>query len=433
MRHDEIEDRPVHATKADFGSLLKKGLERAAIRLQEDPDDMDLNAQFLRARTEDLAFDRQCEESRVPYLFKLVRMTGQAGIYRAALEARLKAANPADAIGNIAQVFGILCRLAAADGADQSLLRNFVLTTEDRKLAMACAWELVRLQGIDALLACVERLRPEIAAEPWLVASMAHELEERDGASAAAGALEQARRTDVEFDRLMGLAEAETKSVEKPTAASEYAVLKAKVEQGTCKFFPRAWVVGASESEIQRVAEDLLAEADETRAMAYLTAFRSRPFPGDPTRLFLLLRSANRRVDYRAADALALIHHPAIRSFSLQLIAQGQPDLGTRLHRRSYRDRDLVLVRTQLDRLAPDADAYDGVGLSALSLIKNITEPQGEARAILLHLYENEPCSLCRGTAVDLLVAMNGIPNWISQEGRYDAEPSIAERFAAGC
>jgi hypothetical protein len=179
MRRDEIEDRPVHATKTDFGSLVKKGLGRAAILLQKEPDDADLNAQLLRACTEDLAYDRQCEESRVPYLFELIRMTGQPGAYRAALEVWLKAAKPADAIGNIAQVFGILCRLATADGAEQSLLRNFVLTTEDRKLAMACAWELVRLQGIDALLTCVERFRPEIAAEPWLVASMAHELEER--------------------------------------------------------------------------------------------------------------------------------------------------------------------------------------------------------------------------------------------------------------
>jgi hypothetical protein len=137
----------MHATKADFGSLLKKGLGRAAILLQEEPDDADLNAQLLHACTEDLAYDKQGEESRVPYLIELIRMTGQAGTYRAALEARLKAAKPADAIGNIAQVFGILCRLAADDGADQSLLRDFVLTTENRKLAMAGAWELVRLQG----------------------------------------------------------------------------------------------------------------------------------------------------------------------------------------------------------------------------------------------------------------------------------------------
>jgi hypothetical protein len=430
MRYDKDEDRPMHATKADFGSLLKKGLGRAAIMLQDAPDDADLNAQLLRACTEDLAYDRQCEESRVPYLFQLIRLTGQAGTYRAALEGPLKAAKPADAEGNIAQAFGILCRLAAADGADQSLLRDFVLTTEDRKLAMACAWELVRLQGVDALLACADHFRPEIAAEPWLIASMAHELEERDGASAAASALEQARRADVEFDRLMGLADAETKRFRKPTAVPTYAGLKADVEQGTCKFFPRDWVIGASETEIGRVAKDLLAEADETRAMAYLTAFRSRAFPGDPTRLFPLLRSANRRVARRAADALALISHPAIRSFGLQLIAEGQPDLGTRLLRNSHGEGDLALVWTQLDRLAPDADAYHGVGLSALSLIKNMAKPQDDARVILLHLYENEPCSLCRGTAVDLLAAMNGVPDWMLKEGRYDAEPGIAERFA---
>ena len=49
----------------------------------------------------------------------------------------------------------------------------------------------------------------------------------------------------------------------------------------------------------------------------------------------------------------------------------------------------------------------------------------------LMHLYENEPCSLCRGRVVDQLAAMGAIPDWMAKEGRYDAEPSIAERFRA--
>ena len=58
-----------------------------------------------------------------------------------------------------------------------------------------------------------------------------------------------------------------------------------------------------------------------------------------------------------------------------------------------------------------------------------MAERSEEARAILLHLYEHEPCSLCRGTAVDQLATTGGIPDWMADEGRYDAEPSIAERF----
>lgn len=428
-RDDEAGRGPERISAAGFGPALKKGMGRAAVLLQKEPHDADLNAELLRACTRDLTYDRQCEASRVPYLYELIRMTGQAGAYRAALEVRLRAATGADPISDTEQVFAILCRLAAQDGGSQAVLRDLVLTTEDRALAVAGICELVRMQGIDALLDCVHRFGPEIAEDPWLATSMAQALEDRDGAPAATAALRQARRGDAALDRLMSLAEAETKGGEEPAAVPGYAALKAEVERGARKYFPPAWIKNASQAEIDCAAEDLIAEADEAKVMAYLTVFRSRAFPGDPTRLFPLLGSANRRVEFGAARALARVSHPAIRSFALHLIAERRYGVGTRLLRSSYGDGDLVLFRALLDQLVPDEDAYHGVGLSALSIIKCMAEMSEETRAILLHLYENEPCSLCRGHAVDLLAAAGGIPDWMAEEGRYDAEPSIAERF----
>lgn len=91
-------------------------------------------------------------------------------------------------------MFGILSRLTERGGSGEVFLRDFVLTTEDRALALAGAPELVRLQGLDALLACARRFGPEIAEEPWLIAEMAHVLEERDGGPAAKAVLLEGRR-----------------------------------------------------------------------------------------------------------------------------------------------------------------------------------------------------------------------------------------------
>ena len=79
--------------------------------------------------------------------------------------------------------------------------------------------------------------------------------------------------------------------------------------------------------------------------------------------------------------------------------------------------------------LAADEVAYHGIGFSALDVVENMAEKPEEARAVLLHLYENGPCSICRWKAVDQLAAMGGIPDWMAEEGRYDAVRSIAERF----
>jgi len=145
-------------------------------------------------------------------------MTGQTGAYREALEGRLRDATCTDLTSDTEQVFGILCRLAAQDGIGQAVLYAFVLATEDKALAMVGICELVRLQGIDALLACVRRFGQEIAEDPWLIIGMTHALEERDGAPATAAALQRARRDDAALDGLVRLAEAETEGDEAPAA-----------------------------------------------------------------------------------------------------------------------------------------------------------------------------------------------------------------------
>ncbi len=427
---EAVHESVSRATKDDFEAWLRKGLGRAAILLRDKPDDADLNALLLDACIENWAYDRQCEEGRAPYLSGLIRITGRAAAYRAALEASLKAAASGEPIDNVMQVFGILCRLTEQDDADQTWLRDFVLTTENRALALDGAWELVRLQGLDALLACVRRFGAEIVEDPWILTSITHELEERDGAASAATALAQARRDDPELCRLLGLAEVSARRVRPPTDVPTYAALRAEVEHGVRRHFPRIWVLGAHPTEIEQVVADLLSEPDEAKVRAYLSVFRHRAFPGDPTRLFPLLASANKRVAGAAARALALTCDPVVRSFGLQLVADGQPALGLWLLFSNYRDDDLMLIRSELHQLSADPDTHHHISFAVLDMIRDMTAPSDTARTIVLDIYEDGPCSLCRGRVVDRLASMNGIPDWLPTEGRYDAEPSIVAHFA---
>jgi len=48
----------MHVSKAGFGSALKRGMGRAAILLQKEPHDVDLNAELLRA----------CTKMRIPVI-----------------------------------------------------------------------------------------------------------------------------------------------------------------------------------------------------------------------------------------------------------------------------------------------------------------------------------------------------------------------------
>jgi hypothetical protein len=74
-----------------------------------------------------------------------------------------------------------------------------------------------------------------------------------------------------------------------------------------------------------------------------------------------------------------------------------------------------------------DADGWHYLGMAVFTLLREMEAPPEESRAVLLRLYEDVPCSFCRGTAVSNLVASGGLPDWIAEECRYDAEAETAD------
>ena len=431
MKRNEAPNSQQQSITIEFRQALEKGLGGAAILLQKDPHDKDLNAQLLRACINNLVYDPQCEASRIPYLRELIRITGCEGAYRTALEKHLLAVTRDDPTPDVEQVCGILALLAVSDSVSHTVLRDFVLTTEDRTLAVVGASELIRLQGLDGLLACTRRFGLEIAEDPWLISKMTHALDERDGAQAAGAALLVARDGDAALDHLLCLAEAPMSYTEKPAMVLDYTLLKDEVERGDRQYFRNDWIKQASQADIERVAEDLIAETktNNVKLKAYLSVFMWHDFPGDPTHLFPLLGNAS--IAVAATNVLARISNPAIRSLAHRLIAEGQFVTGTRLLRSSYGEGDVALLRTLLNQVASDEYAYHSIGCSALNVIKRMDGKTDEARETLLNLYENGPCSHCRKEAVTQLATWDCIPVWMAIEGRYDAEPDIAGRFRA--
>jgi hypothetical protein len=333
---------------------------------------------------------------------------------------------PDDSIQDIEQIFGILAQFAAQSGKGGAVLSEFVLEVGPKALAQAVAPDLIRLQGLGAFLACIRRFEPD---EDWdwsLIGEMTHALEERDGIEPARSALREARQADAELDFRIRSVEEKAKPPREPETISTYETLKAEVSAR--HHFPRTWIMSATEQDLERAAEDLLTETADGRLLAYLAIFRPRRFPGDPTRLFPLLGSDNRRVAFSAASVLARISALAIRDRAHQLIAEGHPDLGARLLRSSYGDEDIALFITLLEQAA-DEDCYHDIGYSALNVIEHMNEKPQETTTILLHLYANGLCSNCRQRAVTQLATLNSVPDWMATEGCYDAEPSIAERF----
>jgi hypothetical protein len=292
-----------------FRDTLKKGLGRAVLLLRADPESDELRAELIKACKTNLVYDRQCEEPRAPYLYRLIRETGQIRFFIDELLPCLRAPTLEGEEVDLVQVFQILCLAAANESIfDRERLREFLRGADFEGVGCDCISAFVSLDGLDGLLFCVRvfygGLNENFTEEGgWVFQSLVDALGERDGSEVAAAAVSSARSGSIELDHLMS-----RKDLERPLAVAEersgldYATVKAEldIKHG----FPPAWVKAAPAEELMQAADDLLAERDEKRVFCYLRVFWRRDFPQPPRTIFHLVKSSNRRIAKAATRAL---------------------------------------------------------------------------------------------------------------------------------
>jgi len=91
---------------------------------------------------------------------------------------------------------------------------------------------------------------------------------------------------------------------------------------------------------------------------------------------------------------------------------------------------DLSSVEQMITNLCPSEDMWHAIGFGITELLKSGEVPSDESRGILLKLYEETPCSLCRGAFVEKLVEAGHVPDWMANEARFDVDPETASLFA---
>ena len=317
--------------------------------------------------------------------------------------------------------------MSTQDAAAQALLRRFVLTSDNRNLAISQAYELIRLQGMGVFLECIHHFTPELADEPWIFRGFMRELEERDGREATEAALQAAQQRSAPLDFLMRAALEDEKEETQPEIAQDYSALKARLNQETAFHFPRSWVEAASKADLEQAAADLLSETDDRKVIQYLMIFRRHPYPCDPNLLLPFLGSANRRLARRAADVIRLVRHGLVADVVGDMMKDGRLAIAALLLEGSRSLDDLLLMRRLLEQSLRDEEEYHSIGFSARQQIREVTGQEDTIREMLLHMYEHQPCSQCREHAVELLSERGGLPAWLVQEGQFDAVPHTAE------
>jgi hypothetical protein len=313
--------------------------------------------------------------------------------------------------------------LAADDASfDRGVLYDFIGRASYDMTGVGSTMAFIRLEGIPALLLYVRRFAAEIAGpeEAWSFKYLVEALAEREGPEAATAAVEEARATCPELDRLLAL---DVDAFHAETGETmDYAAAKEALAAGG-RWLPREWSRHASAEEFALAARDLLTEHDVRKLRAYLDQFRFRQFPAPASSLFPLVRHEDGMVARDAAKILGRLGGSDVRMLALKLLDEQRPWNGIQMLRECQQPGDFERIGKRLEGATLDADGWHYLGMAVFGLLEDMDVPPEETRAVLLRLYEEEPCSYCRERTVSRLAASGDLPDWMAEECRYDAEP----------
>jgi hypothetical protein len=395
----------------EFEGWLRKGLGRAAVFLKRN-DSRQWREELLYACTRNLAYDRQCEDSRACYLLDLIEISGDTDFYRDRIVASL-AADEEDL--DLDQMFEIAARFAA-DGSVAA--RTAMYSAFERHgfsgAGLSCAEQLVILDGLGGLISVAKSFH-EVEADdrPWKFGALIEALEKHHGKQGLPVVLDGFVQEWRDYEALC-----ETERQNPPAARPGYEEINRKISEKGRSAGMIYWSKCATEEELANLAQDVLSESDSDRLYGFLRMFQLRAFPGPLDRLIELVCGTDEGVSRAAMMALSHSSHPTIRALALDLANKsGRGESAVRLLTRNGDGDDYGLVE-QFLRAEHDADDYHRLGFAVRQFVE--VHREGRAQHSLLLLYENGPCALCRRGVIRELIAIQGLPQWMKDECRYD-------------
>ncbi len=437
--------------------MLGLGLGRAILFLREH-DARPYRDIILDACVHWTGYDQQVEGTRTPYLMTVLDETGQIGSYVEPILAAFRASTDRRDQQQLIRLASELAQEGYAEARD-ALYERF--DRNDTIEPYSCAFELVRIDGVEGLLHVAERMGATLLDDPgglgdddWILSSTVRDAEEDFGKDAvqqilggAAGddprvrAYVQAVEAIESEERAQRAALAASRADASARRAAGRAMSYERVKRAIVEREPpsvslmgfRYWGRDASDDDLLLAATDLLAVQDEDHLSKYLQIFCLRRFPLAIDPLLALVRQPSDQVAHGAAVALSQIADPRVRPLAFEVIADPRlsgwrRSSGVSMLRSNLEPGDEALL-TSLLTTTRDADELHWTSMGTLDVLK--ANPSADAVPILLALYEHGPCTRCRKKSVELLRQLGVLPDWMLEECRFDAGEYLREAAEA--
>jgi hypothetical protein len=421
---------PDTPTVEEQREALCKGYGRAMLWAVDGKLDADA---LLTACVCDQRFDTQLESSRGAWLWGLIRAGAYVDAFRPSILRALDEL-PDDRSANQ------LCEIAAeyalaGDGAFVERLRRIAMEKPVADSPWLAEEEYQRVAGEQALvdLAAVRGARLE--QDPW-GSDHRHIIERAEaelGPKRVAEWLGSSLQMDVKrFERAWQDDEGPETSTRPDPRATQRAIPVEQIlaeAQGERRFHRFShWGVFATDEAIEAVWRAVLTPGQTLGTLDnLLSVFARRDCPGFDPLLIDLCRHDDSDISWRAFIALERLTHPAIREFGIEQMRDRSgrfhaQALGLFIH--NYEPGDEVSISRAL--ILPDEPGRKHtLFLNALQLIETNDEADPTNLAILAYIHN--PCSYCRGRAVEALIAAGTAPEWMIREGPHDVSDEVRD------
>lgn len=407
-------------TEIPFDLALQRGLGRAVLMLREQGIGVQYRKAIQYACRNNLAYSSY-ESVRDAYLVDVLEASGDLEWHLPRLRKALW--KPELYFDQLAMICARLTQSGQADFRDElyAAWKKRVTTLDDE----------VRFDGADALLwldgvVGWQFVQKEALANPppdeeyWRDWCFYGDLVEKVGPRAARHAGDSDPALRAVIARI--LRDKWTRRKKEPSALTPpptEAEIREQLGNPAARLSLPGMGRAAPNSVILALAATVPTEKEALRG--WLRIFWQRLYPLDPAPLLNLLEHPDSQVSWWALKAIKQVQHPDVRVFAEKLVSSHSPLRVEvcRLLANNPGPNDAALLEQVWESLTDEDEVHDlGFGFSEYAE----ANPQETPIWLGIALYENCPCSLCRGSFARWLVKRGVAPDWLLAELAWDSE-----------
>ncbi len=405
-----------------------------------------VEALVLTACIEEQAYDAQCEGHRAPWLYRMFKDAPEYAFFRQRIIAELADISEDSSAEQLCELACLMAR--SGDDEAGTALRAFVWRQDFCGGDVYGCHAIASLDGFSAIIEIARRYGRVLLEDPQAFLDALDALVDGEDAYAKAFTeLALLAKTDLSIAACMTREQEELdrRLANDQEGAEARAARRERTRTEVLEQFPLEEVFAAAwrhdrsrgkfmrfgkwskEERLIKVLDQLSIEPDIEACLRLLWIFRNAAPPYIPERLWTFADHEDARLRDAALTALAHADDPAVGEFGRHYLSRGsfcaENAAAIELLTRHYRAGDETIIMDALTTLHPNDTEADDVGMSIRAFCKS--NNSASTAGILEWLYRTNPCTICRGHAVELLSATHCLSPEVLRECRSDASPVI--------